>query len=173
MTVLTRRIALAAAAVVAVAATRLEATAMQVPDDVRTAIEAVVADEAAAWNRGDAAAFAAHTTDDVVFTNVVGMFTVGRAPFVAQHTRIFATIYKGSTMSQTIEHIALVRPDVAIVDTLTSVRDVVAAPPGAEAVDGAIHARLEQVMVRDGGHWAVASFHNVLVNAKAVAAAAR
>ncbi len=174
MTLLDRRIALASmAAVVAVVATRLEAKAMLVPDDVRAAIEAVLADQAAAWNRGDATAFAAHTTDDVVFTNVVGMFSVGRAPFVAQHARIFATMYKGSTMRQAIEHIALVRPDVAIVDTLTSVSDVVAAPAGAEAVDGVFHARLEQVMVRDRGHWSVASFHNVLVNAKAVAAAAR
>jgi len=154
-------------------ATMAEAKAMQIPNEVRTAIEAVLADEVAAWNHGDATAFAAHTTDDVVFTNVVGMFSVGRAPFVAQHARIFATMYKGSTMSQAIEHIALVRPDVAIVETLTSVSNVVAAPPGAESTDGVFHARLEQVMVRDGGHWSVASFHNVLVNAKAIAAAAR
>lgn len=146
------------------------AAAMPVPGDVTAAATALVADEAAAWNRGDATAFAAHTIDDVVFTNIIGMFSVGRAPFTAQHARIFATIYKGSTMAQRIEHIALVRPDVAIVDTATTVTGFVAVPAGVDATDGALHTRLEQVMVRNGGTWSVASFHNVVINARALVA---
>ena len=163
-----RRI-LIALAMLATSAT-LEARTMKVPDDVTAAITAIIDGETAAWNRGDAAAFAAVTTDDVVFTNIIGMFTVGRAPFEAQHARIFATIYHSSTMRQTIEHIALVRPDVAIVDTLTGVSGFAALPPGVDAADGALHTRLEQVMVRDGTTWRVAAFHNVVVNARALAA---
>lgn len=165
-------LALAISVAAAMVPLRTEAKTMQVSEEVQTTIAAILADEAAAWNRGDATAFAAATTDDVVFTNIVGMFSVGRAPFVAQHAHIFATIYKGSTMSQKVEHVALVRPDVAIVDTVTTLTGFVALPAGAEPVDGAIHTRLEQVMVRDGGVWRVASFHNVTINARAVATAA-
>ncbi len=129
----------------------------------RAAIERVIADECAAWNRGDAEGFAAHTTSDVVFTNVVGMFSVGREAFVRQHAHIFSTIYKGTRMSQETVHIALVRPDVAVVDTLTKGEGVTHLPPGGQLIDGAMHTRLEQVMVREGDAWRVASFHNVFV----------
>jgi hypothetical protein len=37
-------------------------------------------------------------------------------------------------------------------------------PPGIELIDGAVRSRLEQVMVKDGSEWKVASFHNVAVN---------
>ena len=83
-------------------------------------IEALIREEVAAWNRGDAAAFAARTLPDVLFTNVVGRFSVGRGPFLAQHEHIFSTIYKGSHLTQKIENLAFVRSDVAILDTLTS-----------------------------------------------------
>ncbi len=137
-------------------------------EESRAAIERIIAEQDEAWNAGDAAAFAANVRADVVFTNVVGMFSVGKAPFEAQHERIFATFYKGSTLRQTVVHVAFVRPDVAIVDSLTEVRGFSALPPGAEAVDGALRTRLEQVMVRDEAGWKVASFHNVPINPRAI-----
>jgi hypothetical protein len=46
------------------------------PQD-RTALLAILDDEGAAWAKGDADAFAAHARNNVVFTNIVGMFSVG------------------------------------------------------------------------------------------------
>lgn len=86
----------------------------------RTAIEAVLIRQSAAWNAGNAGSFAADAQEGVLFTNIVGMFSIGRAPFIAQHEHIFSTIYKGSRMEQEIVAITLVRPDVAIVDLLPS-----------------------------------------------------
>ena len=100
-----------------------------------------------------------------MFTNVVGRFTVGREPFLAQHEHIFSTIYKASWMTQKIEHLAFVRSDVAIVETLTSVAGYQALPPGAAVHNGTLYSRLEQVLVKNGGAWWVAAFHNVAVNA--------
>ncbi len=143
---------------------RAMAESKTVPDDALREIAALVAGEDDAWNRGDAEGFAARVLPDVVFTNVVGMFSVGKAPFVAQHERIFSTIYKGSVNHQEIQHITMLKPDVAIVDTLAVVTGASHAPPGIELIDGAIHARLEQVLVRQDDGWWVASFHNVAVN---------
>jgi uncharacterized protein (TIGR02246 family) len=137
---------------------------MQLNNVDRAAIEAILTRQSAAWGAGDAGAFAADTQEGVVFTNVVGMFSIGRAPFIAQHEHIFSTIYKGSRMEQEIVAITLVRPDVAIVDTLTKLVDAPHRPPGIELIDGAVRSRLEQVMVKDGSQWKVASFHNVAVN---------
>ncbi|WP_244064924.1 SgcJ/EcaC family oxidoreductase [Bradyrhizobium sp. Ce-3] len=108
--------------------------------------------------------FADRALPDIVFTNIFGMFSIGKPPFVAQHERIFSTIYKGSTNHIQIEHIALIKPDVAIVDTLTVVAGVQQAPPGVQFIDGALHTRLEQVLVRRADGWWIASFHNVAVN---------
>lgn len=155
----------------AVAIAAAGGAAAQVPMTAadQAAIVGILAAEEAAWKAGDAAAFAAATTPDVVFTNIIGYFSVGRPPFVAQHERIFATIYKGSTMTQAVEHIALVRPDVAVVDTLTTVSGFASLPPGVAAADGVLRTRLEQVMVRGDRGWSVAAFHNVPVNAAALA----
>lgn len=138
------------------------------PSADRLAIEVVLAQESQAWDRGDAEAFAAPVRPDVVFTNIVGLFSVGREPFLAQHRRIFATIYKGSTMSQTLSHLVFLRSDVAVVDTVTEVRRYQSLPHGMEPIDGALQTRLEQVMVREEGRWRIAAFHNVTVHPAAL-----
>ena len=66
----------------------------------RAAIEAVLTRQSAAWVAGSAAAFAADAQEGVLFTNVVGMFSIGRAPFVAQHEHIFSTIYREAGWSK-------------------------------------------------------------------------
>lgn len=136
----------------------------KVSQQVHDEISKVIIAEDVGWNRGSAEAFSAAALPDVVFTNVVGMFSIGKPPFVAQHERILSTIYKGSTIRQDIQHITLLKPDVAIVDTLAMLTGAKHAPPGVELIDGAIHSRLEQVMVRGSDGWSVASFHNVAVN---------
>ena len=118
----------------------------------------------AAWNRGSAEAFAARALPDIVFTNIFGMFSVGKAPFLAQHERIFSTIYKRTTNHQQIQHITLVKPDVAIVETFAVVTGAPQAPSGVQLIDGALHARPQQVLVRRADGWWIASFHNVAVN---------
>ena len=144
---------------------------MEVPATARIVIEAVLADEDGAWSRGDAEGFAAAAADGIVFTNVVGMFTVGRAPFVRQCACIFAGRYRGSRLVQTIEHITFVRPDVAIVSTLLAITGYESLPLGAHSDDGVLRTRSEQVITLDDGRWRVASFHNVPVNLAAIAAA--
>jgi uncharacterized protein (TIGR02246 family) len=128
----------------------------------------ILDDEGAAWAKGDADTFAAHVRDSVVFTNIVGMFSVGKVPFVAQHKNIFATIYKDSSMKQFVQNISFVRPDTAIVDTIAKVVGFHELPSGASAVDGALYTRLEQIMVKENGTWKVASFHNVPIQPKFV-----
>ena len=137
-------------------------------ETAREEIGSLIASEDDAGNRGDADGFAARVLPDVVFTNIVGMFSVGKPPFVAQHERIFSTIYKGSACHQSIQHITLLKPDIAIVDTLAIVTGFQHTPPGIGTIDGAIHARLGQVLMRLNDGWWVASFHNVAINPAAL-----
>lgn len=140
-------------------------------EHTRQAILDMIAAQDTAWCAGDAAAFGASVLPNIVFTNVVGMFSIGVEAFNAQHAHIFSTIYEGSSLSQELVHITMAAEDVAIVDTLTSVTGFRHLPPGATAIDGALRTRLEQVLVNREGVWWVQSFHNVPINPAATAVA--
>lgn len=141
--------------------------------DATDAIRALLDVQERAWQAGDAEAFSHPTAPDIVFTNVVGLFSIGRAGFEAQHRHIFSTFYKGSTLTQSVERIIFVRPDVAIVNTLTEVTGFGLLPPAIPASGATLTTRLEQVLVRESGGWQIAAFHNVVVHPDAAAAAPR
>lgn len=126
-------------------------------------IEAVLQRQVSAWNAGDADGFGADVREDVAFTNALGAFVVGKPGFDRQHAFIFSGFFKGSRIQQTVERIALVRPDVAVVDTFTQVEGGGPFPPEVVRREGRVCTRLEQVMVHDEGRWWVVAFHNVPV----------
>ncbi|GAA3759155.1 SgcJ/EcaC family oxidoreductase [Terriglobus aquaticus] len=139
------------------------ATAQQ--DANRAAILTIIQNLADAWNRGDAHAFASTFAEDGSFTNIIGMQTYGRAPFEAQHQRIFATIYKGSHNEFTLGHLKFVRPDVAIADVDGVLSKMSSTPPGTPLFpDGSVHVKLQLVLSRNNSTWQIDSFHNVTVN---------
>jgi uncharacterized protein (TIGR02246 family) len=116
----------------------------------------------AAWNRGDVTAYGARYLDDATFTNVNGMFHVGREEFDRRHEEIFRGAMKGSTLTLTPRKIRCVRPDVAIVDLDCSVLGTTVQPPGVRpGADGALHSSLLLVLLKEGGSWWIAAYHNV------------
>ena len=134
------------------------------PDE--TAVRNIIQEEIAAWNSGDAAAFSRHFAADGTFTNIRGQFFIGREAFMERHDFIFKGVYRGTTMKQDVVSLKFVRPDVAIVETLTAVIGVQKPLPGTSADDkGRLRSRLLQVMVKDGGEWKIVAFHNTDVRA--------
>ena len=131
----------------------------------RAAIEKIVVAEDAAWNNGDAVAYSRAISKDCVFTNIFGAVFAGHAGFEAQHARIFSTIYRGTRLRQTIDHMRFIRPDVAIVDTSAEVTGIQALAPGLQAHNGALLTKLLQLFVKDDGAWKIVSYHNVDVKA--------
>jgi uncharacterized protein (TIGR02246 family) len=126
------------------------------------AIRAIVAEQAAAWDRGDAQAYAAHLAPDVSFTNLFGMVMYGAPAFIERHAQILATFYKGTTKQHNIRRIRFVTPDVAIVDIDNQVRGVKTMPAGiASPPDGVVKTQLMEVFVRREGRWLIEAYHNV------------
>lgn len=126
------------------------------------AIEAFVAGLTDAWNRGDASAFSARFDADGSFTNVLGIVAYGRDIFELRHSEIFTTIYKGSTLRQSIGKLRFIRPDVAVVDVDAAVTGYLRLPPGVQAAnDGALRAKLQLVLTQEDGEWWIAAYHNV------------
>jgi uncharacterized protein (TIGR02246 family) len=115
-----------------------------------------------AWNRGDAKAYGRRYLDDATFTNVNGMFHVSREEFDQRHDEIFRGAVKGSTITLTPRKIRYVRRDVAIVDLDCGVFGTKVQPPGVQpGADGSLHTSLLLVLVKEGGSWWIAAYHNV------------
>jgi uncharacterized protein (TIGR02246 family) len=132
------------------------------------AIRTIVADQAAAWNAGDATRYARHVAPNASFTNLFGMVIYGAPAFVTRHADILATFYKGTTKHHTVRRIRFVTPDVAVVDIDNEVRGVRSMPAGiAVPTDGVLKTQLMEVFVRRDGQWWIEAYHNVDVKAPA------
>ena len=127
-------------------------------DTAQQAIDRLVADMIAAWNRHDAAAFAAAFAEDAEFTNVFGMVQQGRAGIEAAHAPIFKTMFKDSVLTAAETRVRLIRPDVASVDVrwkMTGARDPMGNPwPERAGI-------LSWIVTRHGDHWLIDVSHNM------------
>jgi uncharacterized protein (TIGR02246 family) len=127
-----------------------------------SAIRAIVAKQAAAWNAGDGAAYAHDIGPDAAFTNVFGMVMYGKPAFAQRHSEILASFYKGTTKHHSIRKIRFVTPDVAIVDIDNEVHGVKAMPGRIPTPsDGILKTQLMEVFVRREGRWWIEAYHNV------------
>lgn len=136
-------------------------------DADRSAIEAIVANQAQAWNRGDAEGYGERALPDIIFTNVIGGQYRGRDAVIALWRSIFKGIYKGNKLEQRVDVITLVTPDVAIAETVNKLTDYEHTPAGMPVINEALWSRMQQVMVRKVDGWWVASGHNVPVHSVA------
>jgi len=126
------------------------------------AIRKVIQDEIAAWNRGDAAAYSRQFATDGTFTNIRGQFFTGHEAFLKQHEVIFQGIFKHTTLQQEIVSLKFNGPDLAVVETLTSVSGMSETASGtATDSKGRLRTRLLQVVARRGGEWKIVAYHNV------------
>ena len=127
-----------------------------------SAIRAIVAEQAAAWNAGDGARYAARLAPEASFTNIFGMVMYGAPAFAKRHAEILATFYKGTTKTHAVRRIRFVTPDVAIVDIDNEVRGITTMPTGLAVPPGGIlKTQLMEVYVRRNGQWWIEAYHNV------------
>ena len=144
---------------VCLSATR-DGRANERPDEEQ--IRQAIHDQETAWNRGNARDYVAHFQKEGAFTNVVGVTYETRDAFEARVAQIFATIFNGSNLSNTVRKIRFVRPDVAIVSITTEISGLKGSPPGVKAsADGKLRMNKLEVMVKENGQWWVAAFHNL------------
>ena len=97
-----------------------------------TAIRKILDEEVTTWNQRDTDGYSRHFAMDGTFTNVQGMFFTGHKAFRDRHEEIFKGQFRGTVLRQEVVSLRFVRPDVAVVDTLTWVSGFSKAgpPPG-------------------------------------------
>src|ERR1035438_2557384 len=135
--------------------------AMPQPSSDETAIRSIIQEEITAWNAGDAAAYSRPFSEDGTFTNIRGQFFIGRQAFIDRHDYVFKGQFHGSTLKHDIVSLKFMRPDVAVVEVLTSVTGIQKLSPGTSTDDkGRLRTRLLQVIVKDGAEWKIVAYHN-------------
>jgi uncharacterized protein (TIGR02246 family) len=131
-----------------------------------SAIRAIVQDEVAAWNAGDAGAYSRHFAADGIFVNIRGEYRTGVQAFTKQHEFLFRGPFHGSTLHQDVVSIQFIRPDIAVVEVLTAVTGIQKLSPGTNTDEkGRLRTRLLQVLVKDGAEWKITDYHNTDVKA--------
>lgn len=137
----------------------LRATA-QAPAD-EAAIRSIVQNEIDTWNKGDAVAYSKDFATMGTFTNIRGQFFSGYDAFLKQHQVIFDGIFKNTTLKQRVVSLKFVRPDVAVVETVTAVSGMAQPPTGVTLYEkGQIHTRLLQIVAKENGAWKIVTYHN-------------
>jgi uncharacterized protein (TIGR02246 family) len=127
-----------------------------------TAIRNIVRGEIDSWNRGDAVSYSRDFAATGTFTNIRGQFFTGYPGYLKQHEVIFQGIFKNTTLNQDVASLRFIRPDVAIVQTVTTVTGATESPLGVTRDDkGRIRTRLLQVVAKEAGVWKIVTYHNV------------
>jgi uncharacterized protein (TIGR02246 family) len=126
------------------------------------AVRNIIQSEIDTWNKGDAVGYSRDFAATGTFTNIRGQFFTGYPGYLKQHEVIFAGIFKNSTLKMDIVSLKFVRPDVAIVETVSAVSGVAQGPAGVTMDEkGRLRTRLLQVMTKEGGVWKIVTYHNV------------
>ena len=104
---------------------------------------------AAGWASGDAARFASVFAADVDFVNVRGEALSGRDAVESGHAHLFATAYRGTSLSASVTLIRRLAPDLSLVHVTSEI-----SPAGVVT-----HA---QALVRHDGSPEITAFHNMI-----------
>lgn len=136
-----------------------------VPNADDAAIRKLLADYENAWNSHDMKSLAKLFREDAECVNVVGMHWRGRDAIERAHVAFHETMFKNHRIKTDSVNVRMISPGAAVA-VVTTTNDAFLAPSG--QVMPKAQNRQTYVLTKAGERWAVAHFHNVIVNADAV-----
>lgn len=138
--------------------------------DADAEIRAIIADQAAAWNRHDAAGWASRFVPSAEFINILGTPFSGKPAIEGITARIFATIFKASHDSVSVQKIIYVTPELAIAHYEHAVSGYTALPPGIQPSEagadgkGVLRTRMVYVLHKAAdGKWMIVNGQNTAI----------
>ncbi len=127
-------------------------------------VQHILDEQAAAWNRGDAAAWSSAFSEDADFINIRGDVFHGREAIVQQHARILGGPFKGSHIVITLRQLSAPAPGVALIESDHEVTGFASLPPGIVATaDGVLRTHMKYVAAERDGRWVLVAGQNTAV----------
>ena len=134
----------------------------------RTAIQAILDRQVAAWDAHDMTAFVADMTPDVDWINVVGMHWIGREAVLRAHTAFHKMpMFAHSSLIPGPVEMRGVAPGVILVVDHTKLEGMGPTPGGGTYPTGG--SIMTMIVVRHDGRWLIAHGHNTNIDAHAAA----
>lgn len=121
------------------------------------AVREVQAQQAAAWNSHDAAAYAALFTNEGDVVNVLGWWWQGRAAIQSKLTGAFTWVFRDSKMSIIAVQVKMLTPSIALAHVRWHMEGAKVPPGAAEPPKDGIQL---QVLQKENGKWLIESFQN-------------
>lgn len=120
------------------------------------AIEGIVAGLNAAWAAKDAAAYAAHFSEDIELINPVGAVFSGKAAFQAVHVFLFSGPFAPSTASFSVRRVRYLTGTIAILDLDLVITGFAFVPGGLTPTEpGVLRSRMRCVAMSRGASWEI------------------
>jgi len=110
-----------------------------------------------AWNTANGAAWGVEFAGDADFINIFGVQRRGRNEIEKRHQYVFDVLFAGSTCDMVLVDARLLAPNVILAHS-KSVLKIPTGPMAGEQLN-----RQTVVIIRDGGTWRIAAYHNTLV----------
>jgi uncharacterized protein (TIGR02246 family) len=120
----------------------------------KDAVEALHGQILAAWNRGDATAYAEHFTDDAIVVGFDGSEMHGRGQIAEQLGAIFAD-HRVASYVRIVRSVRMIGDGAALLQAIVGMR-----PPGGDDVIAERNAVQLLIAVRDDSGWRAAAFQN-------------
>jgi uncharacterized protein (TIGR02246 family) len=136
--------------------TSLCGTAPATQGDDEAAIRDVQREQADAWNRHDAAAYARLFTEDGDVVNVLGWWWRGRAQIESKLEGAFAFVFHESRLTITETSVRFLNPTIAIAHVRWTMEGARSPPGGPDPREGI----QIQILQKTAGHWLIQSFQN-------------
>ena len=105
-----------------------------------------------AWARADHELFASAFTEDADFINITATPLRGQQEIARHHAQLWATLYKGSQLTQGPIRVRFIHPDVAVIESEATLN----------FGEHARHAHALAVAIRAGDGWKITALHNML-----------
>ena len=125
-------------------------------DEDESSILEVQQQQATAWNRHDAAAYANLFTEDGDVVNVVGWWWKGRSEIETKLSAAFALIFKESKLTITDVQVKFLTAEIAIAHVRWTMEGAKTPPNIPEPRQGI----QLQILTKQSGKWLIASFQN-------------
>jgi uncharacterized protein (TIGR02246 family) len=116
------------------------------------AIEALFDKQSDGWQRADSELFASAFSTDADFINITATPLRGREAIASHHAQLWATAYKGATVTQDARRVRFIRPDIALIENEVTLR----------LGEMERHAHGLIVAVRNDGKWEIEALHNMI-----------
>ncbi|HTM90179.1 MAG TPA: SgcJ/EcaC family oxidoreductase [Terriglobales bacterium] len=134
-----------------------------VPNEARTAADAMLSRFINSWNHADGQAYGENYWPEAELVDPSGAVVKGKTAIVQEHVDLWNGMFKGSRIQGTVRRIRMLGPKYMMVDLDLEVSNVRQLPPGSPYADRVLRNHLKHILEKRNGAWKVIAAQNTFI----------